>query len=167
MTNEDNHDSGNVSWFPYVLVVTAILVIGVVVLSVNGQKPTRPAVATQAADISNVLYKSLTGTDTKEKSISLPHQTSSAAGERFVYNFTLNQKADGSKRYNIIMDDCVEKLVINDKEVKLEGDALINRCNWETGFVIDLRDYLKEGANKVTLEGKNGDGPSGLNILVK
>ncbi len=172
MTNENNSEQGSISWFPYVLVVTAILVIGVVVLSTNNapkpeNKPAEVKTETaQKADISNATVKSLANND-NATNVTLPFQKGDAKdGEHFLYTFDLNYKKDASTTYSIIGDDCVEKLNINGKDVAIDmNDA--GRCNWQVGITMDLKTYLKEGTNKVILEVSNNAGPSGLTVRVK
>lgn len=176
MTQDNDSNQDDISWFPYILAVTSIVIIGIVVLSINQQNAPapKPAVvannksAKTAQNLSDITVKILTRAGSNPEKISFPHEIKSNLDDgRLEYNFTLNHKADAKTIYNIVADDCVEKFEINGKPVDVEGEYQQNRCNWQHGFNIDLKPYLAAGANKVLIEVKNGKGPTGLTVNAK
>jgi hypothetical protein len=168
MTTEDNSQAGSVSWFPYILVVIAIVVIGFVVLSVNENKKTVVAAAnSKSAVVKDAAFKSLTAKNATAKTIKLPYAAELGPKERFSVEFTLTHNAKTSSVYNFIFDDCAEKIVVNDKEIKLTEAAKKDRCNWSKGFDLDLKEAIKEGDNKVYVEGINDNGIGGFKINAK
>lgn len=167
MTEDGTPDANKINWFPYILVVAALIIIGIVVLSSNSSK--RKSVETEkriAPDISKATYhRDKPGV--ADIKVTLPHQDNKLGSDiRFSYSFTLNHKAGAPAMYNIIADDCVNSLIVNGKEVKLTGKAHKNSCNWRDGFHVDLAPYLKEGANTILINAWNRGGPAGLAIYV-
>jgi hypothetical protein len=176
MAKNDDNDQDDISWFPYILAVTSIVVIGIVVLSINQQnKPVTKAPVTKvetnkkatktARNVSDVTVKVLTKAGSSPEKISFPYEIKDNVDDaRMEYSFTLNHEQNSKITYHIIPDDCVEKFEVNGKTVDLEGEYQQNRCHWQKGFNIDLKPYLTAGANKVTIEVKNNKGPTSLTV---
>ncbi len=176
MAQDKDNEQDDISWFPYILAVTSIVIIGIVVLSINQQNkppaketPAQQAIAPQLAktaqNIENINLKILSKPGSQPEKIKLPHAIKENMDDvRLEYSLTLQHQQNAKTIYQIVPDDCVEKFEINGKPVDREGEYQQNRCNWQNGFNIDLKPYLKVGANNVVIEVKNGKGPTGFTI---
>ncbi len=66
--------------------------------------------------------------------------------------------------FHLTPDDCLRKLWINGVNADLSPLAASDLCNYNAGFNLDLRTYLKTGANELIFEVENTGGPYGLRL---
>jgi hypothetical protein len=66
--------------------------------------------------------------------------------------------------FRLVPDDCLTGLTINGEEFPLGRFSKKSLCDWENGFDVDLRQYLRRGANAVSIRVRNAQGPWGLQL---
>ena len=125
----------------------------------NAQTPADPSLpAITAATL-------LSSVDQKTVPVQLPYtKQRGARGELLDFTITLAFSHGQSTIFEIIPDDCVDEMKVNDMVVPLAGQAEAKRCNWRTGFAIDLQNFLKPGDNVIKLRIRNVNGPTGLHF---
>jgi len=99
----------------------------------------------------------------QKSTITFPYSFKGKANQVYQYNVQINYSLFSSSHLKIVPDDCLEYLSINDAVVPVK--SIKGRCNWQKGFSIDLKPYLKEGKNTLHLHVKNKDGIGGLNLI--
>lgn len=116
--------------------------------------------------ISDITVQSSAPGSKRETLTRLPYSKKDAKKqERLDFVFTVTRPTEEKSLLRIIPDDCVETLEVNDLPVKL--DKIMNmkkRCDYNKGFIIDLKNYYHLGANKIHLVIINQGGPSGVRV---
>jgi len=98
------------------------------------------------------------------ENIKLPYSNSSDIKEEFLISFKLDVKNNGSVKYNLIPDDCIQEILINEKKFPIEGVKGI--CNYIRGAYFDFSEYTQKGLNDFRIRIINNGGPGGLRIEV-
>lgn len=83
----------------------------------------------------------------------------------FVITFKFDYFFIGQSILNIIPDDKFEELKVNGEVVSLDEIKKGDLENWEKGFVISLKKYLKKGENIFEIKLRNRGGDSGLAVI--
>ena len=99
--------------------------------------------------------------DNEEKFIDIPFSKRGGNNETLEFKFTINFTSGQSALFRVVPDDCVEQMTINGQEVIQPQ----NRCNWRTGFVVDLNRLLHKGKNTVYVKVLNVTGITGLQFI--
>ena len=103
---------------------------------------------------------------TKETTdIEFPYHRDGVDKEVIDVRFKVKYEKGQTAFFHMVGDDCVDKIEVNDEEVKLTGTALAQRCNWNEGFDIDLKPFLNKGSNKVHVVVRNIAGWVGFHIV--
>jgi len=97
------------------------------------------------------------------KNVFLPHSINDKTGVVYSYDSVIYSSAFSSSYLRIVPDDCLKKLIVNEKIIRI--DNIENICNWKSGFVINLESYLKSGENKLSFYVELKDSIGGLNII--
>ncbi len=92
-----------------------------------------------------------------------------AIAPRRVLHFSghINRSIPATTFVRIIPDDCAVRLELNGREVPLENLTEGNVCDWERGFLIDLREYLHDGENTFQISIDNHKGRAALRMLAE
>ncbi len=85
--------------------------------------------------------------------------------EKYWYEGTLVWPDPPPSRVRIIPDDCLERLSLNGGEIPIDHLPWSIRCTYAHGFTLNLKPYLRPGANKITFRVWNKGGPTGLDFL--
>ena len=110
------------------------------------------------ADVSNV---NLTYAN-KTESVKLPLQQKIPQNTDFTVSLDLFIADNKKEEYNVVPDDCLKKIIINDKEVQLDG--IKGLCDYPKGTIIDFTQYLNIGNNKIEFQLHNRGGVGGLRL---
>ena len=97
------------------------------------------------------------------KKIDLPYNFTSHKLQTRVYSIDIEVNHFSSKFLKIVPDDCLEKILINNKEIPVFN--IKGRCDWKHGFILDISRYIHKGSNNIKLFIKNSDSIGGLNII--
>jgi len=99
--------------------------------------------------------------DSQTNSIKLPYSVDMEKGEFFI-SFNISVKNKNTAKFNIIPDDCIQKILINGEQFPLDG--IQGLCDWSKGAYFDFSKYVEEGLNNFEIHILNHGGPGGLRI---
>lgn len=137
----------------HLLYMIYLIIIGVVIAFVLTHKNVAPSI--RDAEV-------VSSADNEKEHIVFPYARMGVVEEILDYTFSLKHKVGQFSVFTIVPDDCIELLEVNGKPVLLQGDALTHRCDWASGFHINLYPYLHDGVNAVHIKIRNITGPTGL-----
>jgi len=96
----------------------------------------------------------------KIENITLPYSISMPKDEVFFISFDVSVKKDFAK-FNIIPDDCIQEVLINEKNFPLDG--INGLCDYSNGAHFDFSEYVQAGLNHFLFRIDNrGGGNAGL-----
>jgi len=98
--------------------------------------------------------------ENKTKVAKLPIQTDIPQNTDFTISLNLSISKQKKREYNVVPDDCINKIIVNDNEVKLNG--IRGLCDCTNGAIIDFTEYLNVGNNKIEFQLHNNGGKAGL-----
>ncbi len=76
---------------------------------------------------------------------------SSELTKHFWWNFVLTHTPGKKEVLQLIVDDCVNRILINGHDADLRGIPLWMRCDLSRGFTFDFTPYLSPGPNDVSI----------------
>jgi len=95
------------------------------------------------------------------ENIKLPYSNMTESGVFFVsYNLLIKDKK--TAKFNVIPDDCIQKISINGEKFPLDGIQKL--CDYSAGIYFDFSNYVQEGLNYFEFQIDNSGGPGGLRV---
>lgn len=98
----------------------------------------------------------------KTETVKLPIQKIIPQNTDFIVSLDLFVADNEKQEYNVVPDDCIKKIVINNKEIPLNG--VEGLCSYPKGAIIDFTRYLNIGNNKIEFLLHNNGGQGGLRL---
>jgi hypothetical protein len=96
------------------------------------------------------------------ENIKLPYSIDTEKGEILYFSFNLSIKNKKSAKYNVIPDNCIQKILINGEKFSLDG--IKGLCDYSNGAHFDFSEYVQEGLNNFEFQIINEGGPGGLRV---
>jgi hypothetical protein len=90
--------------------------------------------------------------------VELPYWHRSFGRGNFVFRGTIDYSWASPRVVKVLVDDCIQSLVINGKPVPLNATKTNGLCGWERGFQLDLGSVLAPGRNQVEITVKDAGG---------
>ncbi|MCL1955697.1 MAG: hypothetical protein FWF63_00110 [Fibromonadales bacterium] len=100
--------------------------------------------------------------DNKTEVIQLPYLAEMGEGEVFLVSLNLAVKNKKNAKFKIIPDDCIQEILINEKQFPLDG--INGLCDYSNGIFFDFSKYVQEGLNSFEFKIINSGGPGGLRM---
>jgi len=102
--------------------------------------------------------------DGKTENVELPYSADMADNEEFIISYDLLVRNKKIVEYKVIPDDCIMKILINGKNVPLDG--IQGLCDYIGGVNLDFSEYVKEGLNHFEFHIKNTAWSGGFRLEV-
>ncbi|MDR2583636.1 MAG: hypothetical protein LBC75_09170 [Fibromonadaceae bacterium] len=100
--------------------------------------------------------------DNKTEVIQLPYSVEMGKDEVFLVSLNLSVKNKKNAKFKIVPDDCIQEILINEKQFPLDG--INGLCDYSNGRFFDFSKYVQEGLNSFEFKIINSGGPGGLRM---